>query len=94
MARINVRPSQIEHSASRLENIADNLQAEINQLNLAKNVAESAWKSQSTSTYVSAVDVVEENISKISGQINQMAYVLKKLAADIRRVEKENSGRM
>lgn len=91
MAKINVRPGQLENASSKLQRLSDDLQSNIIRMERLRGQVEGAWRSKYTMQYLEEMNTVKQNIQRLSEQTEQVSKVMRQTASEIRRIEKENA---
>ena len=91
MAQINVNTDHLLRIASYIEDAGDDLMDYSGSMDKISSNVESAWRSTSTSTYVEELQVVKNNMSKLSKEAHDIARVIRDYVSEIKRIEQENA---
>ena len=90
MSMIEINPDALERSAVKVSNTASDLAELVQKVEQVKSNVESGWQSEYTSAYTMELDVLKQNLSKISNSTNEVARAMKETAVKVRQVEEEN----
>jgi WXG100 family type VII secretion target len=75
--------------ASKLEEISRKVKQERNNLESAKKMISSSWKSDNSNAYLNKIAVVENELSNIEKNLNQIASTVRTIAQNTYNSEKK-----
>lgn len=90
MGKINVNPGEVERVADGLKKISGEIGETSTVVAQISSEVEQGWQSQYTQTYLDELEVVRNNIGKISDRLTQNAQVLRNYAEQVREIERRN----
>lgn len=90
MGRIEVNPAALERAAAKIKGTASDLAGTASRMNQVKDCVEQGWQSSYTGMYISELEVIKNNLNKLSDGTQELAEIMKNMAAQARRTEEEN----